>query len=104
MGGEKNLPKGRKGWKGEEGNGASPFASGHRFLNFSYCLKLDPVCSFHLTPNEEDGAAVWCLGADSGSIQLWAQALLCEFGEITPPTWSSFSSPVKRSHDISLTG
>lgn len=103
-GGEKNLPKGRKGWKGEEGNGASPFASGHRFLNFSYGLKLDPVCSFHLTLNEEDGDAVWCLGADSGSTQLWAQAWLCEFGEITPPTWSSFASPVKRSHDVSLTG
>lgn len=75
MWGRGKSAKRQRGWKGEEANGASPFASGHRFLNFSYCLKLDPVCSFHLTLNEEDGDAVWCLGADSGSIQLWAQAL-----------------------------
>lgn len=103
-GGEKNLPKGRKGWKGEEGNGASPFASGHRFLNFSYCLKLDPVCSFHLTLNE--GMEMQCdalqqtLAAHSSGLRLW----LCELGEITPPIWSSFSSPVKRNHDASLAG
>lgn len=56
----------------KERRGTEPvlLASGHRFLNFSYCLKLDPICSFHLTLSEEDGDAVWCLGADSGSTQL----------------------------------
>ena len=42
--------------------------------------------------------------SDFGSTQLRAWAWLCAFGVVTPPLWSSVSSAVKRSHDVSLAG
>lgn len=44
---------------------AGVLASGHRFLNFSYCLKLDPICSFHWTLEDENGEAMWCRGVNT---------------------------------------
>lgn len=61
-GGREKLPKGKK--NGDERRWMEPvvmrgdvLASGHGFLNFPYCLKLDPICSFHLTLDGEIGDA-----------------------------------------------
>lgn len=55
---------------------ADILSSGHRFLNFSYCLKLDPICSFHLTLDDEIGAAALCGGVNTlRSSQPWAPVL-----------------------------
>lgn len=66
-------------------------ASGHRFLNYSHCLKLDPICSFHLTLNEEDGDAMWCRGAN----RLWQHtALGSGFGSVSLKKSLHLSSPL----------
>lgn len=51
---------------------AGILASGRRFLNFSYCLKLDPTCSFHLTLDDENGETMWWRGVH----RLWQQITL----------------------------
>lgn len=68
--GERKSAKRREGWTEEAGSRASPPRSGHGCLSSSYCWKLDPICSLHLTLNEEDGdtaSAVQGSGLGRGS-------------------------------------